>query len=88
MEYLAELLKKKLSEQSDEELNRKWEELDSEFDTITTEIKEEQVMNELIVSEYKSLWRLEYWRWFFPHPDYDPENNGRIHLFGKFYWRK
>ena len=35
MEYLAELLKKKLSEQSDEEINRKWEELDSEFDNTT-----------------------------------------------------
>lgn len=35
MEYLAELLKKKLSEQSDEEINRKWEKLDSEYGDTT-----------------------------------------------------
>lgn len=42
---------------------------------------------EVITGEYKAFWRLEYWMWFFPHPDYDPVNNGRVHLFWKFYWR-
>ena len=45
-------------------------------------------MNEVIVGEYKNFWRLEYWSWFFPHTNYDPANNSRIHLFGNFYWKK
>lgn len=43
---------------------------------------------EVIVGEHRDFWRFEYWSWFFPHPNYDPINNGRIHLFGKLYWRK
>ena len=38
MEYLAELLKKKLSEQTDEEINRKWDKLDSEYDIIPDKV--------------------------------------------------
>lgn len=44
-------------------------------------------MENVIISEYTSFGRLEYWKWFFPHSKFDPVNNGRIHLFGKFYWR-
>ena len=36
---------------------------------------------DVIVGEYKDLWRFEYWMWYFPHPNYYPTNNGRIHLF-------
>jgi len=44
---------------------------------------------EIITAEYKVLfWRLEYWDWWFPHPDYTPEAHGRKHLFWKIYWRK
>lgn len=44
---------------------------------------------EVIVSEYIAILgsRLEYWKWWFPTDTYHPKNNGRIHLFGKFYWR-
>lgn len=45
-------------------------------------------MKEIIVGEYRCFWRLEYWSWFLPHPDYDPVNHGRIRLIGNFYWRK
>lgn len=48
----------------------------------------ENHMFEVIVGEHIDFWRLEYWKWFFPHPNYEPTNNGRIHLFGNFYWRK
>ena len=40
---------------------------------------------DVIVGEYKDLWRFEYWMWYFPHPNYYPTNNGRIHLFWKIY---
>lgn len=43
---------------------------------------------DVIVGEYKDLWRFEYWMWYFPHPNYYPTNNGRIHLFWKIYWRR
>lgn len=43
---------------------------------------------EVIVGEHRDFWRLEYWSWFFPHPNYDPINNERVHLIGKLYWRK
>lgn len=42
---------------------------------------------DVIVGEYKNWGRLEYWKWFFPTDIYDPKNNGRVHLFSKFYWR-
>jgi len=42
---------------------------------------------DVIVGEHRDFGRLEYWKWFFPTDTYDPKNNGRIHLFGKFYWR-
>ncbi len=45
-------------------------------------------MFEVITGEHLNFGRLEYWTWFFPHPNYDPVNNGRIHIIGKFYWRK
>ena len=45
-------------------------------------------MLEVIIGEYYKLWRLEYWKWFFPHAHYDPVNRGRVHLIGKFYWKK
>ena len=47
-----------------------------------------KMVKKLIVGEYRCFWRLEYWSWFLPHPDYDPVNHGRIHLIGNFYWRK
>lgn len=40
----------------------------------------------IITGEYLKFWRFEYWQWFFPSWEYDPENNGRIHLFGKLYF--
>ena len=42
---------------------------------------------EVIVGEYRHIWRFEYWLWYFPHSNYDPVNNGRIHLFWKIYFR-
>lgn len=42
---------------------------------------------DIITGEYRSLWRFEWWLWWFPHEDYDPKNHGRIHLFGKLYFR-
>ena len=39
---------------------------------------------EVIVGEHRDIWRFEYWLWYFPHPNYDPVNNGRIHLIGNF----
>lgn len=44
---------------------------------------------EVIVSEHIQIFgsRLEYWKWWFPTEAYHSRNNGRIHLFGKFYWR-
>lgn len=44
-------------------------------------------VNNIITGEYKSIGRLEWWDWWFPHPDFDPVNNGRVHLFGKLYFR-
>ena len=43
---------------------------------------------DVIVGEHIDFWRLEYWKWYFPTETFSPKNNGRIHLFGKFYWRK
>lgn len=45
-------------------------------------------MHEVIVGEHIDFWRFEYLEVVFPHPNYKPTNNGRIHLFGNFYWRK
>ena len=45
-------------------------------------------MREVTVGEHIGFWRLEYWIGFLPHPNYDPVNDGRVHLFGNFYWRK
>ena len=42
---------------------------------------------EVIIAEYKKLGRLEWWDWYFPHPDYEPTSKGRKHLIGKLYWR-
>lgn len=42
---------------------------------------------DIITGEYRSLWRFEWWLWWFPHENYDPKNHGRIHLFGKLYFR-
>ena len=44
-------------------------------------------MNNIIVGERICFGRLEYWTWWFPHKNYHPSNNGRIHLIGKFFWR-
>lgn len=41
----------------------------------------------VIVGEYINLWRFEYWKWWLPHETYDPVNNGRLHLFGKLYFK-
>lgn len=42
----------------------------------------------IITGEYINFGRLEYWKWFFPGDSTNPVNIGRIHLFGKFYWKK
>ena len=44
---------------------------------------------QVIVSEHIAIFgsRLEIWKWWLPHENYEPTNNGRIHLFGKLYWR-
>lgn len=44
---------------------------------------------EVIVSEHIPIFgtRLEWWKWWFPTETYAPTNNGRIHLFWKFYFR-
>ena len=42
---------------------------------------------EVIVGEYRNIWRFEYWLWYFSNSNYDPINNGRIHLFWKIYFR-
>ena len=41
----------------------------------------------IITGEYKNFWRFEWWDWWFPHDVYKPTNNGRIHLFGKLYFK-
>ena len=41
----------------------------------------------IITGEYVNIWRFEWWKWYFPHENYDPVNTGRIHLFGKLYFR-
>ena len=41
----------------------------------------------ITVGEYIKIWRFEYWKWFLPHENYDPINHGRLHLFGKLYFR-
>jgi hypothetical protein len=42
---------------------------------------------EVIVGEYRNIWRFESWLLYFPHSNYNPINNGRIHLFCKIYFR-